>query len=461
VKKIQVRRGLVSNLPSLDDGELGWAQDTRNLYVGDGSASPVKVGSDITAFAETLLDDTNAAEVIATLGLDADLATLSVPASTTISAFGKTIVDDADETAVLATLGLTISTFAKTLLDDTTAAAFRATADAQRNIGEYNIEDYGAVGNSNAVDNKTALDATVTACPAGATIYIPPKAFWLKTAWTCDKAVNIRGSGIASQIIVATGTGAVAITVGNSSTYTEGIHWRDFAILGEATQCNRALYLKKVNRSRFENIHVLCGTDTPGYGVFIEWAVCNYYNFIVSTNVVYPTALTLVAPYIGIVAEGSGGDHEICNANWFNCIIEGPTGSGLTIYTDGINGNNFISGTYEGIAGYAVHIKGGTGAHLFNLHSEAAGDTQNQIVLEGTSWAQLGPGLCSYGTSTTADIILTGNALNTQFVAGVATKVGIVSGSNNSQFSGQFSAVHVDVAATGTTKAVFEALTTF
>jgi hypothetical protein len=60
----------------------------------------------VSPFAETLLDDADAAAVLATLGLDADLATLSLPASTTISAFIKTLLDDADAATARATLGI-------------------------------------------------------------------------------------------------------------------------------------------------------------------------------------------------------------------------------------------------------------------------------------------------------------------------------------------------------------------
>jgi microcystin-dependent protein len=60
----------------------------------------------VSAFVETLLDDADAAAVLATLGLDADLATLSLPASTTITAFAKTLLDDANAAAMIATLGV-------------------------------------------------------------------------------------------------------------------------------------------------------------------------------------------------------------------------------------------------------------------------------------------------------------------------------------------------------------------
>jgi hypothetical protein len=71
------------------------------------------LAANITAFGHSLVDDVNAAAAIATLGLDADLATFALPAATTISAFGATLVDDADQSAARTTLGLgTIATVA-------------------------------------------------------------------------------------------------------------------------------------------------------------------------------------------------------------------------------------------------------------------------------------------------------------------------------------------------------------
>lgn len=37
--KIQIRRGLKENLPQLASGELGWAIDTQELYIGTGQVS--------------------------------------------------------------------------------------------------------------------------------------------------------------------------------------------------------------------------------------------------------------------------------------------------------------------------------------------------------------------------------------------------------------------------------------
>jgi hypothetical protein len=58
-----------------------------------------------TAAGRALIDDANAAAQIATLGLDADIATLALPASTTISAAGAELINDADAAAQRTTLG--------------------------------------------------------------------------------------------------------------------------------------------------------------------------------------------------------------------------------------------------------------------------------------------------------------------------------------------------------------------
>lgn len=78
----------------------------------------------VSAFMETVLDDADAVEALATLGL-------------TISAFAKTLLDDADAAAAQTTLG--ISAFIKTLLNDATAAIARATLAAVGLTGNETI----------------------------------------------------------------------------------------------------------------------------------------------------------------------------------------------------------------------------------------------------------------------------------------------------------------------------------
>jgi hypothetical protein len=81
---------------------LAWRSDLAGLK---NVAALTATGTyTITAFAETLFDDVDAAAFLTTLGLDTDLLTLSLPASVTISAFIKTLLDDADAAAARTTL---------------------------------------------------------------------------------------------------------------------------------------------------------------------------------------------------------------------------------------------------------------------------------------------------------------------------------------------------------------------
>jgi hypothetical protein len=59
----------------------------------------------LTATGRSIIDDASTAAVIATLGLDADLQTFSLPASTVITAAAATVLDDATVGAMLTTLG--------------------------------------------------------------------------------------------------------------------------------------------------------------------------------------------------------------------------------------------------------------------------------------------------------------------------------------------------------------------
>jgi hypothetical protein len=105
-KHLQIKRGIVSTIGVLSAGEPGWATDTKVLYIGDGATNnAVLMASQATAAGLALMDDANAAAQIATLGLDADIATLALPANTTISAAGAELINDADATAQIATLG--------------------------------------------------------------------------------------------------------------------------------------------------------------------------------------------------------------------------------------------------------------------------------------------------------------------------------------------------------------------
>jgi hypothetical protein len=54
ISKIKVRAGLLENLPLLDKGELGWAVDTQQLFIGNGTitdGAPVAGNTEILSAA--------------------------------------------------------------------------------------------------------------------------------------------------------------------------------------------------------------------------------------------------------------------------------------------------------------------------------------------------------------------------------------------------------------------------
>jgi hypothetical protein len=91
----------------LDDITLAQMADlARDKIIGRATASTgIPEAIDCTAAGRALLDDANAAAQIATLGLDADIATLALPANTTITAAGAALIDDANAAAQLVTIG--------------------------------------------------------------------------------------------------------------------------------------------------------------------------------------------------------------------------------------------------------------------------------------------------------------------------------------------------------------------
>jgi len=56
ISKIKIRSGLKENLPVLDKGELGWAVDTQQLYIGNGTTddgAPVAGNTEILTTASS------------------------------------------------------------------------------------------------------------------------------------------------------------------------------------------------------------------------------------------------------------------------------------------------------------------------------------------------------------------------------------------------------------------------
>ena len=137
----------------------GLFQETNKLFVGiDATAPEVFTTDNVSAYAQTLLDDADAAAARATLG---------------ISTFGSSLIDDADATAARTTLGLgtaavaNISSYGASLIDDADATAARTTLGlgtaAVKNVNDMGDIVVSGFTSTGIDDNANATSITIGA----------------------------------------------------------------------------------------------------------------------------------------------------------------------------------------------------------------------------------------------------------------------------------------------------------
>lgn len=253
-----------------------------------------------------------------------------------------------------------------------------------------------------SVDCKVAYDSAVASVPIGGTVHIPVGKSKISTAWSFSKQVNLKGDGPGSILWIQGLAGSNAITFGPSASYTYGVHWQDFAILGGATCATNGLVIRNVNNSQFDNIHVMLGSTIAS--VWIKtFGIINKYNFIISSNMITSYAYT---PSIhegkAIYASDAADAPGVFNANIFDCIIEGGDGGyGLHIISGPTYGvGNTIMGTYEGINGeFAVLVEGGIGTRVKDTFFEATTANKNKLKFLNHGYGYIGPGVASFPKS--------------------------------------------------------------
>jgi hypothetical protein len=199
------------------------AVDTHLAVFDSTTGKLIKDGGACTAAGLALLDDANATAQIATLGLDADIATLSLPASTTISAAGAALIDDASATLQIATLGLdadiatlslpantTITAAGAAILDDATAADQRTTLGGIV-VGPASATD-NAIVRFDATTGKLVQDSNAVIDDTGnlylkANLYLKYLAD-VKAGFRTDSAGDIAIEGTGAGVVDFNYTGA-------------------------------------------------------------------------------------------------------------------------------------------------------------------------------------------------------------------------------------------------------------
>lgn len=115
ISRIQVRRGLKQDLPQLASGELGWAIDTRQLYVGNGSTAE---GAPILGNTEILTQFSNVFDIDNTYTFKGNSAGFIVQTGpTTLNPIARSLQDKFDDVANVRDFGA----IGDGLADDTAA----------------------------------------------------------------------------------------------------------------------------------------------------------------------------------------------------------------------------------------------------------------------------------------------------------------------------------------------------
>jgi hypothetical protein len=242
ISRIQVRRGqknVGSGLPQLASGELGWAIDTRELYIGNGSVAEGSPAVGNTKVLTQYDDIFSLADTYTYREEDSYIQT----GSASSSPVQRTLQARLDDRVSVRGFGVTgVSS------DD-------ATAGLQRAIDQLFIND----ANKGNEQSRVVLHIEPGVYTITGPIYIPPHA-------------TIVGAGAEKTVIKQTTDAAGFITCTSSSTpgapdlnptsVTQAQNIRIENLTIQTTQLNRGLHLQSCKDSYFYNINIVGPWDS-------------------------------------------------------------------------------------------------------------------------------------------------------------------------------------------------------
>jgi len=236
ISRIQVRRGQKnagSGLPQLASGELGWAIDTRELYIGNGSVAEGSPAVGNTKILTQFDDIFSLADQYTYKVEDGNVQT----GSASSSPVERTLQARLDDIVSVKSFGVT------------GVATDNATAGLQRAIDQLFIND-ATKGNESS---RVVLHLEPGVYTINSPIYIPPQA-------------TIVGAGMDKTVIKNTADSAIFITATSSSTpgspdlsptsVTQAQNIRIESLTLQTTAANKGLHLQSCKDSVFANIHI-------------------------------------------------------------------------------------------------------------------------------------------------------------------------------------------------------------
>lgn len=236
ISRIQVRRGQKnqgSGLPQLASGELGWAIDTRELYIGNGAVSE---GAPAVGNTQILTENSDIFNLADQYGYRANDSFIQTGASSTTPVL-RTLQDRLDDIVSVKAFGATGE------------SSQTATTNLQRAIDQLFLNS----ATKGSIASRVVLHLEPGEYVIDDTIYLPPNA-------------TLVGAGIDKTVIRQTSNAPIIQTVNETSTpgspaddssSTFNNQARDIRIENltfETTQTNKGIVLQSCRDSLFRNV---------------------------------------------------------------------------------------------------------------------------------------------------------------------------------------------------------------
>lgn len=342
ISRIQHRRGRKQSglgLPQLASGELGWAIDTQELYIGNGSVSE---GAPYVGNTQILTEHTNLFDFVKTYAYKRSDGYIQTGSNQ----------------------GMPVIRSLQDRLDDIVhARAFGANGDGsdqtqqlQRAIDQLYLNP----ANKGVPQSRVELVIDPGQYTISSTLYIPPFA-------------TIRGSGINKTIIENTSSNAVFTTVNEYSTIGNhdvestndfNLQARNINISGMTLKTSAGIDLKSCRDSSFADIEISGewqagnAVDVDSYGMRLS----NFSSVITCKNNVFSNVSAKRLSY-GIVSDDDVNNNVFCDCTLdtlYKAVVFGKnTVLGTLGQQTGPQNNIFENSVFDNVYGSAITIHAG------------------------------------------------------------------------------------------------------
>lgn len=343
ISRIQLRRGkknTSTGLPQLASGELAWAIDTQELYIGNGA---VGEGAPYVGNTKVLTEHDNILEILATYQYKYD------------SELGSSLIDG------------TVRRTAQDRLDDGAVNV--------RNFGIKSLNELD-VGEEEDQSSKLQLALNELAGNDTVTLEFDPGEFVLSQPITLPSNVCISGAGKDLTILKYTEAGTAFVTQPNS----ERIRLKKFTFKLTQKPGSTFIYVNNSTDCVFQNLKIEFDDDTP---ISVPLETDNLIGFKINGNGnVAKNRLDDIEfkrLTYGIYADSNAAFNSI-NQCLFEYLFQGIN-LGITS-TNGANYNTVSNSVFDQITRQAFYVDKGTG-------NKSIGNTYKNVgaLLSGTSTA--------------------------------------------------------------------------